>query len=146
MNIPKNEEDKLAKIFSMLDKNTDGEISVEELEQVMRAMGKYHPKQEVKRVMTRVDKDGNGSVGYQEFLQMMWKHMNAKLSSIEIDEAFEAMDKDLNGGISREELLEAGVKAGVAITDDQVEAIFNETDGNGDGKIDYQEFRKIIKS
>ena len=65
---------------------------------------------------------------------------------MEIDEAFEAMDKDLNGGISREELLEAGAKAGVPITDDQVEAIFNETDGNGDGKIDYQEFRNIIKS
>ena len=58
----KKEEALLSEAFSILDKNGDGEISCQELQQIMATVGKSRTKQEVEQIMKRVDKDGNGTV------------------------------------------------------------------------------------
>ena len=139
----KREEDNLAKIFAMFDKNSDGEISTEEL---MRAAGKSQPKEELEQALKRVDGDGNGSVGYQEFIDMMWRHMKSGLTEEEIKKAFQVMDLNEDGEITKEELLEVANKNGCEISKEQVDSIFNETDLDGDGKIDMDECRNVLSS
>ena len=65
----KKEWDLFSKAFSILDKN--GEISCQELQQVLLAVGKTGTKEEVEQIMKRVDKDENGSVSFPELLDMM---------------------------------------------------------------------------
>ena len=142
----KREEDNLAKIFAMFDKNSDGEISTEELIQAMRAAGKSQPKEELEQALKRVDGDGNGSVGYQEFIDMMWRHMKSGLTEEEIKKAFQVMDLNEDGEITKEELLEVANKNGCEISKEQVDSIFNETDLDGDGKIDMDECRNVLSS
>ena len=145
-NFSKAQEDNLAKIFTMFDKNSDGEISIEELYQVLMMAGKHRSKEKVEVMMKRVDRDGNGTVGYQEFINMMWDHMNSRLTEKEIDKAFEVMDTDLSGAISMQELQKAAKKTDIEVSDEQVEAIFKETDYNGDGNIDFEEFKKVLSA
>ena len=55
------------------------------------------------------------------------------------------MDVDGNGAISRKELSDAAAKSGFTITEKQVEEIFKEIDLDEDGKVNFEEFKKVLK-
>ena len=57
--------------FTMFDKNGDQKISESELKQVMNYLGLKATENEVKAMIQVVDKNRNGYVDYDEFIQMM---------------------------------------------------------------------------
>ena len=67
----KEELDQLYEAFAIFDKDGDGQISCEELHQVMVAAGKTQSKEQVEQMLNRVDMDGNGTVSFQEMADMM---------------------------------------------------------------------------
>ena len=48
-----------------------GEIDVKELKAAMRALGFTVKKAEIRRMISEIDKDENGSVDFNEFVEMM---------------------------------------------------------------------------
>ena len=57
--------------FQMFDKNGDGCISVNELGTVMRSVGQNPNNEELQTIINDVDADGNGTLDFHEFCQMM---------------------------------------------------------------------------
>jgi len=58
--------------FSYFDDNGDGKISIDELRDVVTTVGdEVLTQKEVNEMMEGADKDGNGFIDYQEFIQMM---------------------------------------------------------------------------
>ena len=57
--------------FFIFDRDRSGSIDISELKDALKALGIYLDKNEVKAVMTKVDKDGSGSIDQEEFLSMM---------------------------------------------------------------------------
>ena len=55
----------------MFDKNGDGEISSQELSMAFHTLGANFSVVELAGMIARVDKDGNGTVNFQEFVDMM---------------------------------------------------------------------------
>ena len=55
------------------------------------------------------------------------------------------MDVDGNGAISRKEFADIAAKSGYTITEKQVEEIFKEIDLDEDGKVNFEEFKKVLK-
>ena len=51
-------------------------------------------------IINEVDEDGNGTIDFEEFLQMMAKKMKDSDNEEELREAFRVFDKDGNGYIS----------------------------------------------
>lgn len=51
----------------------DGMISTTELGQVMRDLGENPTEQELKSYIDEVDTDGNGTIEFNEFIEMMMK-------------------------------------------------------------------------
>jgi calcium-binding protein CML len=67
------EEADLAEAFGVFDENGDGLITVEELQSVLKSLGLKEGRTigECKRMIQKVDKDGDGAVNYMEFKEMM---------------------------------------------------------------------------
>jgi len=63
----------LAEAFGVFDENGDGLITVEELQAVLKSLGLKEGRaiEECKKMVQKVDKDGDGMVNYLEFNEMM---------------------------------------------------------------------------
>merc|ERR1739841_63306 len=80
--------------FSLFDKDGDGTITTKELGTVMRSLGQNPTEAELQDMINGVDADGNGTIDFPEFLNLMAKKMKDTDSEEEIKEAFKVFDKD----------------------------------------------------
>ncbi|XWS22237.1 hypothetical protein CRYUN_Cryun29cG0017300 [Craigia yunnanensis] len=69
----KDEEEDMKEAFNVFDQNGDGYISVDELRSVLDSLGLKQGKtiEDCKRMIMKVDVDGDGRVNFKEFKQMM---------------------------------------------------------------------------
>ncbi|KAM0012120.1 putative EF-hand domain-containing protein [Helianthus debilis subsp. tardiflorus] len=58
--------------------------------------------------------------------------------------SFRVFDKDQNGFISASELCHVMKNLGEKLTDEEVDETIHEADVDGDGRIDYEEFVKVM--
>ncbi|XP_010557084.1 PREDICTED: calmodulin-like protein 7 [Tarenaya hassleriana] len=67
------EEEDMKEAFNVFDQNGDGFITVEELKSVLSSLGLKQGKtlEDCRKMIMRVDVDGDGRVNYTEFRQMM---------------------------------------------------------------------------
>jgi len=130
--------------FSMFDKNGDGTISSAELGTIMRSLGQNPTENELMDMINEVDIDGNGTIDFREFLNMMAKKVNKSDSEEELREAFRVFDKDGNGHISASELRTVMTTLGEKLTDEEVDEMIFEADLDGDGQVNYEEFVRMM--
>ncbi|KAL1922115.1 uncharacterized protein VTP21DRAFT_10757 [Calcarisporiella thermophila] len=57
--------------FALLDKNGDGQISGEDLKEVMSVLGENLTPQEIEDILREGDVDGDGLINYEEFVKIM---------------------------------------------------------------------------
>ncbi|XP_042513723.1 calmodulin-like protein 3 [Macadamia integrifolia] len=69
----RDEEEDMREAFNVFDQNGDGFITVEELRSVLASLGLKQGRtvEDCKRMIKKVDVDGDGMVNYKEFKQMM---------------------------------------------------------------------------
>nr|POF08019.1 calmodulin-related protein [Quercus suber] len=130
--------------FSLFDKDGDGCITTKELGTVMRSLGQNPTEAELQDMINEVDADGNGTIDFPEFLNLMARKMKDTDSEEELKEAFRVFDKDQNGFISAAELRHVMTNLGEKLTDDEVDEMIREADVDGDGQINYEEFVKVM--
>ena len=61
--------------FSLFDKDDDGCITTKELGTVMRSLGQNPTEAELQDMINEVDADGNGTIDFPKFLNLMAKEM-----------------------------------------------------------------------
>ncbi|KAL0866364.1 hypothetical protein Bca101_045482 [Brassica carinata] len=142
--------------FSLFDKDGDGTfsssssclfvgcITTKELGTVMRSLGQNPTEAELQDMINEVDADGNGTIDFPEFLNLMARKMKDTDSEEELKEAFRVFDKDQNGFISAAELRHVMTNLGEKLTDEEVDEMIKEADVDGDGQINYEEFVKVM--
>ena len=81
-----------------------GTISTKELLPVMRSMGQNPTEDEVLNLVIEFDVNGDGTIDFDEFLEMMRKQAEQQDNSAELREAFKIFDRDGNGYIDAAEL------------------------------------------
>lgn len=135
--------------FLSIDKDSDGKVTLEELEITYTdgsdAASQEMHKEEVRKRFTAVDKDNSGSLTLEEVTVLMDPGKDETLMQIEVDEIMAAQDKDKDHAISLEEFL---LNEGGTLTDPEKEELkkeFSSYDKNGDGKIDEEELRAVIR-
>ncbi|KAL1324027.1 hypothetical protein HN51_034216 [Arachis hypogaea] len=69
----RDEEEDMKEAFNVFDQNGDGYITVEELRSVLSSLGLKQGRtvEECRKMIMKVDRDGDGMVDYKEFKQMM---------------------------------------------------------------------------
>lgn len=130
--------------FDMFDKNQDGTISTKELHAAMRRAGQNPTEAEVQDMINEVDVDGSGYLEFPEFCMMMHKKLNDSDQENELKEVFRVFGKDETGCITADELKFVLTHLPGKVTYKEIDEMIRTVDENGDGKINYQEFRVMI--
>uniref|UniRef100_H3GSW7 EF-hand domain-containing protein n=1 Tax=Phytophthora ramorum TaxID=164328 RepID=H3GSW7_PHYRM len=60
--------------FDALDSDGSGKISVEELEDPMLSIGIVNDTREIEQIVSKLDKDSNGQIDFQEFVEFLTPH------------------------------------------------------------------------
>ncbi|KAH7431742.1 hypothetical protein KP509_08G063700 [Ceratopteris richardii] len=132
----------LKETFQMIDTDSSGSITFEELKIGLQKLGSRLMDEEIQKIMEAADVDKNGTIDYGEFITA-----TLNLNKIEREEnllaAFAYFDKDGSGSISKQELQQACVDHNVG--DAEIEQIISEIDQNNDGSIDYTEFVAMMR-
>ncbi|XP_066140685.1 calmodulin-like isoform X5 [Euwallacea fornicatus] len=132
--------------FMLFDKDEDGTITMAELGVVMRSLGQRPTETELRDMVNEVDQDGNGTIEFNEFLQMMSKKMKDADGEEELKEAFRVFDKNNDGLISNIELRHVMTSLGERLSEEEVDDMIKEADLDGDGQVNYEEFVSILTS
>ena len=122
-----------------------GTIDAKELKVAMRALGFEPKKEEIRKMISDIDKDGNGNIDFQEFLDMMTTKMSEKDSREEILKAFRLFDDEEKGKITFRNLKRVAKELGENMTDEELHEMIEEADRDGDGEINEEEFLRIMK-
>ncbi|KAK9221301.1 hypothetical protein WN944_009727 [Citrus x changshan-huyou] len=138
------EEVKELKLIEMRARGSLWCITTKELGTVMRSLGQNPTEAELQDMINEVDADGNGTIDFPEFLNLMARKMKDTDSEEELKEAFRVFDKDQNGFISAAELRHVMTNLGEKLTDEEVDEMIREADVDGDGQINYEEFVKVM--
>ncbi|XP_049767399.1 uncharacterized protein LOC126100809 [Schistocerca cancellata] len=131
--------------FSLFDTEGKGKIETKELKVAMRALGFEPKKEEIKKMIADVDKEGTGYLTYEDFVSLMTVKMAEKDSKDEILKAFRLFDDDETGKISFKNLKRVAKELGENITDEELQEMIDEADRDGDGEINQEEFLRIMK-
>ncbi|KAK2162825.1 hypothetical protein LSH36_91g07039 [Paralvinella palmiformis] len=123
--------------FALFDKDGNGYISTKELGMVMRSLGQNPTETELQDMINEVDADGNGTVDFPEFLNMMAKKMENTDWEEEIKEAYRVFDRERKGYIHTDELKHVMKHIGDQLTDEEVDEMLKEIASNDEGKISY---------
>merc|ERR1712119_17780 len=105
-------------------------------------MGK---KEEIKKMISDIDKDGSGTIDFNEFLEMMTTKMSEKDSREEILKAFRLFDDDETGFITLKNLRRVAKEIGENMTDEELQEMIDEADRDGDGQVSEEEFLRIMQ-
>ena len=135
------------KLFNQIDKSGDGIITKEELLKGLSEKYKSDTlEQDVEEIYNNLDMDKNGYIGYEEFVRAaVSKEYFVKDSILRF--AFRYFDKDNSGEITFDEIEELFTQS---IEDknkvhETLTNIIKEVDVNNDGKINFEEFSKVMK-
>ncbi|XP_069184378.1 uncharacterized protein [Procambarus clarkii] len=130
--------------FMLFDKDEDGLITTAELGVVMRSLGQRPSETELRKLVGEVETCADGTIEFNEFLQMMSKKLKDIGNEDELKEAFKVFDKKNSGYLSSTELRHVMTSMGERMSEQEVEDMIKEASPNSDGKVNYEEFVNII--
>jgi len=135
--------DKCREAFERFDKDGSGTIDAWELKETLKAMGQNPTDEEVFQMLSQVDDDGSGSIEFPEFLKVIEAQKEASAAQndeSDLIDAFVAMGglTDKSGHVEAEKLRRT-IKAFELTVD--IDRLIEETDTDGSGEIDYDEFK-----
>jgi Ca2+-binding EF-hand superfamily protein len=132
--------EKLWEAFKVFDEDGSGNISVEELGQVMRSLGQSPNETELRDMIKEVDVDFSGAIDFEEFKALMVSSQGDRTSRLKL--AFSVFDENQSGEITADEMRAVMSKFG--LTDEELDEMVKEVDHDGDGSIDFEEFCKLM--
>ena len=81
---------------------------------------------------------GDGTIDFQEFLNLMTKTMKNNTQEEELIDAFKVFDSDGNGYIEPSELRHVMTNLGEKLSDEEFDELWREADIDQDGRINYE--------
>lgn len=137
---------KLRQAFMAIDADGTGAIDKEEFKMEMQRQTDLEDP-DIEALFDSMDADGNGEIEYSEFLAATISDEHV-LDEQACRQAFATFDTDGSGTVTHKELSEklatGTLTGGVRLTESQIMELLQKADVNGDGEIDYEEFRAAV--
>jgi len=134
--------DQINECFAIFDKDSDGKVSIDELGNALRSLGKNPTNLELKNITSEL---GSKDFDLQTFKAVYRKPIKTpQEQSKEMIDAFKALDKEGNGYIQEAELRQLLLNLGDALLSAEVEELMKEVSVSSDGGIAYESFVDMI--
>jgi calcium-dependent protein kinase len=141
-NMPKPKDAKNAiKLFKLFNEQGDGKLTKDELKNALLNFVTEDYLNNIDDIFIILDGDRDGFIDYEEFLRACLPK-NEILNDEILAYAFNFFDKDHSGYIKVDQIKIYFVNQNVS--ENVFSKIFEEIDTNGDGKIDYSEFKNMM--
>ena len=131
--------------FNLFDTDGSGSIEVKELKAAMRALGFQVKKAEIRKMVADVDKDENGSIEFDEFVDMMTSRMANRDSKEEVMKVFRLFTDEGSDYITFRNLKRVVTELNEGLSDDEMMEMIDEADRDGDGEVSQNEFIRIME-
>ncbi|KAA8915739.1 hypothetical protein TRICI_002121 [Trichomonascus ciferrii] len=146
-NFDREEVDRLLKRFIKLDKDNSGTIDRDEF----LSIPAISTNPLASRLIEIFDEDGNGTVDFEEFITGLSAFSSKGQKEEKLRFAFKVYDIDRDGYLSNGELfIVLKMMVGNNLKDGQLQQIVDKTimeaDQDGDGKISFEEFQKLVEN
>ncbi|KAJ0113638.1 hypothetical protein Patl1_03127 [Pistacia atlantica] len=136
-----------AEFFKCLIGMEMGKITKKELSDSLQNLGIFIPDGDLVQMIDKIDTNGDGFVDIDEFGALYQTIMNEKDEEEDMKEAFNVFDQNGDGYITVDELRSVlaslGLKQGRTLED--CKRMIKKVDVDGDGMVDYAEFKQMMK-
>ncbi|KAI6202506.1 hypothetical protein M3Y96_00956300 [Aphelenchoides besseyi] len=136
----------LSDAFDLLDLDNDGELSRAEVAALLRTIKVEPNRVELNFIFSEIDSKNTGKIRKSDFLQYMKTPSIYQISVRELEQRFREYDQDRDGQIDIDALSE--ILSNTAGISDQniVRHVFQITDTNNDGLINFEQFLELMRS
>ena len=130
--------------FLLYDYPKSGRIPNKKLSELMNCLGQNASEIELKALTKKADPNGQGSFSMEGFMAVMNSLSTTSYSKSDLKSAFELLDRDRDGFISKSDLKAASkVLLGHELTKTKVDFMFNNLKCQDD-KIRFEEFAQLL--
>ena len=130
--------------FERFDKDYDGFISIEDLAEIMKKVGKSINQGEMQDLKAEINPHENGMFDLKEYMSIMQRRKRDKDYDDDLLTIFKIIDKDENDLIGPDELLNFMSSLEHKVSLEETEEMIKEFDSDGDGFCTFKEFVKMM--
>uniref|UniRef100_A0A8C3V7L7 Centrin 3 n=1 Tax=Catharus ustulatus TaxID=91951 RepID=A0A8C3V7L7_CATUS len=120
--------------FELFDTDKDRAINYHELKVAMRALGFDVKKADVLKILKDYDQESTGKITFEDFNEVVTDWILDRDPQEEILKAFKLFDDDDSGKISLRNLRRVARELGENMSDEELRAMIEEFDKDGDGE------------
>jgi len=95
-------------------------------------------------MISDIDKDGNGSIDFDEFLDMMTAKISDRDSKEDVSKVFALFDVENKGTITLKDLKRVAKELGETMTEAELAEMIERADSDADGNITVEDFFAIM--
>lgn len=139
------QQSEIKEAFDIFDADHDGALDHHELKVAMRALGFKVELRDVTQLISSHDQRGNRLMYYEDFKAIMTEKMINRDPLDEIQRAFSLFDEEGTGKISLKNLKKVARDLNESIDEQELLAMIDEFDLDGDGEISLDEFISIMR-
>lgn len=142
--------------FDLFDSNKSGSIDTEELKSALQSLGIDAKNQTLTNMIADIDKNNNGDIDFDEFIDMMTavsikfllclQKMSDKDTREDLEKVYQLFlgDDENADGIEIKHLKRVAKELNENIKDDELNEMIIRADLNKDGKVSFEEFYNIM--
>ena len=143
--ITEEERQEIKEAFDLFDSKLLGVINAKELKVAMRALGFDPKKKEIKKILSEVDKSGEGIIKFDDFLDIMTKKMLEREPIKEIQKGCILIPEERANTITLNHLQRVAKELGENLTIEELQALVEEANREGNEVIHEEDTFKIMK-
>ena len=131
--------------FDLFDTDKTGEIDTNELKQALSNLGIDARNQTLANMMADIDRNGSGTIDFDEFIDMMTAKMSDKDTREDLQKVFELfLGDDDSDKIEIKHLKRVVKELNETMSDDELNEMITRADTDRDGKVSFEEFYNIM--
>lgn len=131
--------------FDLFDTEGKNEIDIKELKVAMRALGFEPKKEEVRKIIQDIDRNGEGVIRFEDFFEVMAQKVSERDPVEEMKKAFLLLCEEGQDKITLKSLRKTAEELGETMTKEELQEMIEEADYDRDGEIGEEDFIKIMK-